>query len=174
MPFAKFSQAYPDGEVFINDYLVEDMRSSFWSNPVVFVYDRVMELIFKAAIHFQATLEAPVFPTIEHYDDRLNNKTHVWGFDINNEYVAYTEEFVKENGSLINVTVGGQDVVISYDDDYQSLGIFYNNTSSNIDGIDFFGMTDSGIKLERVETVKAGSYWVVWANFFPETDLNRI
>ncbi|MEH6454354.1 MAG: DUF3179 domain-containing (seleno)protein [Psychromonas sp.] len=174
MPFATFSQAYPDGEVFINDYLVEDMRTSFWSNPVVFVYDRAMELIFETAIHFQETEEAPVFPTIEHFDDRLTNKELIWGFDINDDYVSYTEEFVKENGHLINVTVGGQDIVISYDEQYQSLGIFYNNTSSNINSIDFFGMTDIGIKLQRVETVKAGIYWVVWANFFPETDLNRI
>jgi hypothetical protein len=25
-----------------------------------------------------------------------------------------------------------------------------------------------------VETVKAGAYWCVWINYFPETDLNRL
>jgi hypothetical protein len=173
MPFDKFSQAYPDGEVFINDYLVEDMRTSFWSNPVLFIYDRAMEFIFEKAIHLQVTKEAPVFPTIAHYDNRLTNKVHVWGFNINDEYMAYTEQFVKENGHLINVSIGGQDVVISYDEEFQSLGVFYNNTLSNIERIDFFGKTDRGVQLQRVETVKAGMYWVVWANFFPDTGLNR-
>jgi hypothetical protein len=27
---------------------------------------------------------------------------------------------------------------------------------------------------KRQTTLKAGAYWVVWANFFPETDLNRV
>ena len=35
MPFEKFELAYPDGEVFINDYLVEDMRTGFWQNPLL-------------------------------------------------------------------------------------------------------------------------------------------
>ncbi|CAN0605191.1 unnamed protein product, partial [Ectocarpus sp. 12 AP-2014] len=37
---------------------------------------------------------------------------------------------------------------------------------------DFWGHSDVG-KLPRVETVKAATYWCVWANYFPETDLNR-
>ena len=173
MPFAKFAEAYPDGEAFINDYLVTDMRATFTENPFAFVYDRAMEVIFNTAIHAQKTQNAPVFPTIEHYDDRLANKALVWAFDVNGDYVAYTEEFVRENGNLVNADVGGKDVVIAFDEHYESLGVYYNVTGQEIVAIDFFGQTDTGMILPRVETLKAGAFWVVWANFFPETDLNR-
>ena len=174
MPFQKFAKAYPDGEVFINDYLVEDMRPKFWQNPLLFSYDRVMEVIFNTAIDFQRDIEAPVFPTIEHRDERLPTKELIWGFDINHDYVAYTEDFVRENGNLINAMVGGENVVIAWDEEYQSLGVYFNFTGEKVQGMDFFGLTDSGAKLPRIETLKAGAYWLVWTNFFPQTDLNRI
>ena len=174
MPFQKFAKAYPDGEVFINDYLVEDMRPKLWQNPLLFTYDRVMEVIFNTAIDLQRDIEAPVFPTIKHRDERLPTKELIWGFDINHDYVAYTENFVRENDNLINAMVGGEDVVISWDEDYQSLGVYFNFTGEKVQSIDFFGLTDSGAKLPRIETLKAGAYWLVWTNFFPQTDLNRI
>jgi hypothetical protein len=174
MPFQKFAKAYPDGEVFINDYLVKDMRPEFWQNPLLFAYDRVMEVIFNTAIDLQRDIEAPVFPTIEHRDERLPTKELIWGFDINHDYVAYTEDFVRENGNLINAMVGGENVVIAWDEEYQSLGVYFNFTGEKVQGMDFFGLTDSGAKLPRIETLKAGAYWLVWTNFFPQTDLNRI
>lgn len=174
MPFEKFEQAYPDGEVFINDYLVEDMRPKFWQNPVLFGYDRVMEFIFSTAIDFQREIEAPVFPTIDHHDERLPTKELIWGFNIKSDYVAYTEQFVRDNGNLVNVVVGGENVVIAWNEEYQSLGVYFNYTGEKIQEIDFHGLTDNGAKLPRVETLKAGAYWIVWANFFPQTDVNRV
>lgn len=173
MPFEKFEQAYPAGEVFINDYLVYDMRTSFWENPILFTYDRGMEFIFNTAIEFQQTREAVVFPTIDHPDERLATKTLIWGFDLHDDFVAYTEQFVRENNNLINVQVGGEDVVVAFDEEYQSLGVYFNFTGEEVHEINFFGQTESGTILPRVETLKAGAYWVVWANFFPNTDLNR-
>jgi len=70
------------------------------------------------------------------------------------------------------VQVGGRDIVASYDNTYESLGIFYNDTGETIKEVDFFGNSDHG-KLQRVETVKAGSFWHAWANFFRQTDINR-
>ncbi len=173
MPFDRFAEAYPDGEVFINDYLVADMRATFLENPVLYTYDRTMEFIFNTAIKVQKSWDKPVFPTIEHYDDRLPNKALVWAFDIEGDYVAYTEEFVRESGNIVNVAVGGEPVVIAYDEQYESLGVYYNITGEEVISIDFFGETDSGEVLPRVETLKAGAFWVVWANFFPDTDVNR-
>ncbi len=174
MPFEKFAVAYPDGEVFINDYLVKDMRPGFLENPFLYGYDRAMEFVFNSAIVSQREEEAPVFPTIDHYDDRLPNKALVWAFDVNGDYVAYTEEFVRDNNNVVNATIGGEDIVIAWDEQYQSLGVYYNLTGEEVIEINFFGETDTGIVFPRVETVKAGAYWVVWANFFPETDLNRV
>ncbi|MDJ0812294.1 MAG: DUF3179 domain-containing (seleno)protein [Woeseiaceae bacterium] len=173
MPFERFAAAYPNGQVFINDYLVKDMRKGFLENPALYVYDRTMEFIFNTAIDFQQNHEAPVFPTIDHYDERLPNKELIWGFDIQGDYVAYTEQFVRANGNVVNAVVGGEPVVIAYDAEYESLGVYYNLTGEEIRNIDFFGVVGSGAVLPRVETVKAGAFWVVWANFFPDTDLNR-
>jgi hypothetical protein len=173
MPFEKFVQAYPAGEVFINDYLVEDMRTGFWENPFLFTYDRMMEFVFNSAIESQKKEVAAVFPTIDHIDERLPTKTLIWGFDFNDDYVAYTEQFVRENNGLINTRVGGEGVVIAYDKEYQSLGVYYNFTGGDVKEINFFGQTDTGVTLPRVESLKAGAYWIVWANFFPNTDINR-
>ena len=126
------------------------------------------------AIHFQENYDAPVFPTIEHHDPRLPNKTKVWGFDINHDFVAYTEEFVRENGNLVNAKVGGEDVVIAWDEQYESLGVWFNYTGAEVESVDFWGEIQTGQRLTRLETVKAGAYWVVWANFFPQTDINRV
>lgn len=173
MPFEKFAEAYPDGEVYVNDYLVEDMRPTFWDNPFLAIYDPMMELIFKLAVAHQATNEEPTFPTLDHIDTRLPSKALIHGLNIGNDYVAYTEEFVKEQAQPINTAIGGKAVVISYNKEFKSLGIFYNTTGKQITDIDFFGQTQHG-KLPRVETVKAGAFWVIWANFFPETDINRV
>ncbi|WP_026971828.1 DUF3179 domain-containing (seleno)protein [Aliagarivorans marinus] len=172
MPFAKFAQAYPEGQVFLNDYLIKEMRPSFWKNPFLAIYDPIMDLLFKSANVYQAKSDKPVFPTIEVKDTRLASKTLIWGVNVENDYVAYTEQFVREHNGIINTTVGGKAVVVAYDEHFQSLGIFYNHSGADIDTIDFWGNTLHG-KLSRVESVKAGAYWMVWANFFPETDLNR-
>jgi hypothetical protein len=39
--------------------------------------------------------------------------------------------------------------------------------------IDFFCDTPDG-KLERVENLRPGLFWHVWAEFFPHTDINRV
>lgn len=172
MPFAKFAQAYPDGEVFLNDYDIEELKPSFFENPFLAIYDPIMDLVFDHAIDAQANDPEPVFPTIENIDERLANKEKIWGFNVGNDYVAYTEDFVRQSGDLINVEVGGQKVVVYYSDEFESLGIYYNATANDIESMNFFGDTEYG-KLPRVETVKAGAYWIVWANFFPQTDVNR-
>ena len=174
MPFSKFGKAFPDGQVFINDYLVEDLRPKFWQNPVLFAYDRTMEFVFDTAIELQRSKEAPVFPTIKQYDERLATKELIWGFNIGEDYVAYTERFVRDNGNLINARIGGEDIVIAWDEEFESLGVYFNFTGSEVERIDFWGRTDTGLTLPRVETLKAGAFWVVWANFFPQTDLNRV
>jgi hypothetical protein len=58
------------------------------------------------------------------------------------------------------------------DPDYESLGVYYNDTSAAIERIDFWGESERG-PLRRVENVKAGLYWCVWANYYPETRLNE-
>ncbi|WP_299794915.1 DUF3179 domain-containing (seleno)protein [uncultured Shewanella sp.] len=173
MPFNKFALAFPDGEVFVNDYLIDDMKPNFTDNPFLAIYDPIMELIFDHAIQDQATNVEPTFPTIKHIDNRLPSKEKIYGVNVGDDYVAYTKGFVMAQAKPINVNIGGKAIVISYDEAYESLGIFYNHTGKAISKIDFYGDTEFGT-LERVETVKAGAYWIIWANFFPETQINRV
>ncbi len=50
--------------------------------------------------------------------------------------------------------------------------MYYNDTGEPVSKVDFGGHSDRG-KLPRVETMKAEAYWVVWQNFFPQTEVNR-
>ncbi|UCF48036.1 MAG: DUF3179 domain-containing protein [Myxococcales bacterium] len=171
MPFAKFEEAYPDGEVFINDYVAKGYMTT-WIRPVKRLYDDFADFLFSIAITTQQELERPTFPTIKNIDKRLPAKTLVWGVDVGDDYVAYTEEFVRSQGEPINTQIGGRDVVVTYDEEYESLGIFFNDTGEVVEEIDFFGNVGD-TKLERVNTVKAGAYWVIWANWFPDAEINR-
>ena len=55
----------------------------------------------------------------------------------------------------------------------ESLGVWYNDTGAPVTAIDFFGHTSAG-QLKRVEALRPGLFWHVWAEFFPHTDVNRI
>jgi hypothetical protein len=102
----------------------------------------------------------------------LRRKEYVWGFNVGKDSVAYTEDFIRDNNNLINVTVGDRDIVVAYDPEFESVGVYYNDSHRAVSTINFWGESDQG-KLQRVETVKAALYWFVWVNFYPETDLNR-
>jgi hypothetical protein len=130
-------------------------------------------MLFTTGISYQHRFEKPICDTMSHYDERLAHKEYVWGFNVGEDYVAYTKEELRERGAPINVTVGGRDVVVAYDSSYDSVGVYYNTTRVEVATIDFFGDTPAG-RLPRVETLKAGLYWFIWCNFFPQTDLNRL
>lgn len=167
MPFEHFARAYPDGEVF------HRRRVLMKENPLVALYDKFWEAQFYMAMARQKQNVDPIFPTLKNSDERLATKEHVWGFNIGDDRVCYSAPFLKEHGAPINVVVGDQNIVAHFDPDYESVGIWHNNTGSPVTTLDFFGQSDQG-KLERVANVKAGCFFAMWANFFPETDVNRI
>ena len=110
---------------------------------------------------------------MSHSDDRLPNKTYVWGVTVGPEAACWTDDFVMNHGGLINVRVGGRDLVISIDQKYESLGIWYNDSGLPVTRCDFWGDSDQG-RLSRVETLRAGLFWHVWVEFFPHTQVNTI
>lgn len=168
MSFRGFQKAFPNGTVYLNKIV------SFWKNPLLFLFDHFVEAVFLWGTVPHHSNESLMFDTMDHYDDRLPMKELVWGFNIGKDSVAYTEEFVLAQGGLINAAVGGRAIIIAWDAEYESMGVYYNDTGKSIDAIDFWGVTPTGARLPRVETVKAECYWCVWVNYFPETDLNRI
>lgn len=167
MPFKAFAKAYPQGKVFLNKIV------PFSKNPVLFLFDHFVEVVFLWATVGHDRTQSLLFNTMDHESDLLHAKDYVWGFNVGADSVAYTQDFVRENGDLINVRVGDRDVVVAYDSEYESVGIYYNDSGQLISRVDFWGVSEQG-KLARVETVKAATYWCVWFNYYPETDLNRL
>lgn len=167
MSFRAFEKAYPEGEVFLNKIV------PFRKNPLLFLFDHLVEIAFCwiAIPHYHT--EDLLFKSMDVEDPRLRRKVLVWGFDIGRDSVAYTEEFIRENDDIVNVVVGGRQIVVAYDAHYESVGVWYNDSGVPVTRIDFWGESDQG-KLKRVETVKAGLFWCVWINYFPESDLNRV
>jgi hypothetical protein len=164
MTFRGFQKAYPEGTVFLN-------KPS--SNPVLYLLDFVLDMVFTASIDRQHREAKPLMDNMSRYDDRLPNKTYVWGVNIGSDATCWTDDFVVEHGNVVNATVGGRPLVVAWHPRYESLGVWYNDTDSPIIDIDFFGNTPSG-QMKRVEELKPGLFWHVWAEFFPHTDINRI
>jgi hypothetical protein len=164
MSFRGFQKAYPQGTVFLN-------KPS--SNPIVRLFDMAMDTAFTSGIVRQHNEAKPLMKNMTHFDDRLPNKTYVWGIDIGDDAVCYTDDFIGENKGLINAVIGGRVIVIAYDQKYESVGAWYNDSGVPVTQIDFFGNSDQG-QLKRIETLKSGMFWHVWVEFFQHTDINRI
>ena len=164
MTFRGFQKAYPEGTVFVNKPP---------SNPILYLFDMVLEMVFSSSIDRQHRENKPVMDNMTHYDDRLPNKTYVWGVNFGDDAVCWTDDFVMEQGNVVNAEVGGQLLVVAWDPRYESLGVWYNDTGAPVTEIDFFGNTPSG-QLKRVEGLRPGLFWHVWAEFFPHTDINRV
>lgn len=163
MSFRGFQLAYPDGEVFLNEPS---------HNPLLKLLDLVTETMFASGIAAQHKYEAPVMDNMTHSDDRLPNKTYVWGVNEGEDAVCFTREFLVKHGNLVNSQVGGRHIVVAYDPLFESIGVYDNPTGTPITEIDFYGKSDQG-QLQRVDMLKAGLFWHVWVEFFPQTDLNR-
>ena len=64
-------------------------------------------------------------------------------------------------------------LVVAYNVKIESLGFWYNDSSQPVAQIDFWGQSDQG-QLEPVEMLRPGGFWHVWAEYFPNTDINRM
>ena len=172
MTLENYCKAWPGSKVFVNDYSLPGFKPNFWANPLQFIYDGMMDIIFSSSIVYQKTNEKPVFPTLKTKDNRLPNKENVYVVPLEGENVAYTKAFLQEK-KIINTTIGGRKVVMAYFPEFDAIGAFHNDTGKAVKSLDFYGRLSDGKKLQRVETLKAGCFWCVWINWFPQTDLNR-
>jgi len=168
MPFSTFCELYPQGRVFTND--VDDSRR----NPLVAGWDRAVRRAMTRGIQTQRETPKAAFPTIDFTDTRLPMKTQIYGFNIGDDYVAYTVDFVRSKDGLVNTRVGGKPVVIACNNEHRVLGVYHNDLDEPVEAVDVRGRTPAGHQLTSVETLKAGAYWFIWLHYFPTTDLNRI
>ncbi len=165
MTFRGFQKAYPEGQVFLNKPP---------SNPFLFLLDMAMELAFTATIQKHHTEAKPVMQNLERpIDPRLPTKSYVWGVNIGDDACCWTDDFVVENGGVINTDVDGQALVLSWDPIFESLNVWINDTGKPVNQIDFWGKAPDA-DLQRSPDVKPGMFWHVWAEFFPHTDINRV
>jgi len=167
MPFSTFCELYPGGRVFSNN-IVSARR-----NPLLAGWDRGVRRAMTAGIRKQRDTDKAAFPTIGFTDTRLPMKTRIYGFNVGDDYVAYTVDFLQSRGGVVNTRVGDEPVVITYDDQRQVLSAYHNDLGSPVTNLDIRGRTPDGHQLPPLETLKAGAYWFIWLHYFPTTDVNR-
>ena len=52
-----FCKAWPGAKVFVNDYSTKGLKPNFSDNPVLYLYDLLMDTIFSQSIIYQKTNE---------------------------------------------------------------------------------------------------------------------
>ena len=169
MPFRSFRDLYPDGKVFVNEI------PSLSENPVIAVWDRLVRnvmMVWGVGLQWDDPDEA-AFPTIPDPDPRLPMKQRVFALNVGDDFVAYTKEFLVEQGGIVNVVIGEQPVVVNYDERYDAVTAFFNEDRRPVSQIDLFGRTADGRDLKRVNTLKSDLFWFIFAEFYPQTDVNR-
>ena len=158
MTWAAFKSLHPDGEVFIYEF-----------NRVL---DAFLLAVFEGPMERQFSEEhGPVFPTLDMADTRLPHKEQVWGLDVGDEQAAFTLDFVKNNPAH-QFELGGEQLVIAYDSEFEIVTLFDRNldgTVIDVTEIDRQGNTPAG-RLSRVP-MHNGVFWMVWAHWFPDTDV---
>ena len=87
---------------------------------------------------------------------------------------SISKDFIIEQGNNINVEIGGKPIVVNYDPEFDVVSAFFNTTDTDVTDIDVFGNTGNGGRLERVNTLKSKLFWFIFAEFHPDTDVNRV
>lgn len=170
MPFRSFKFLYPDGMVYINEI------PDFSDNPVLAVWDRLVRhkmMLWGVGLNWEEN-DKPAFPTIEFKDTRLPMKELVYTISVNDDHVAYSRNFIKQQGNNINTIIGGVPIVINYDSQLDIVTAFFKNNEAPVKKVDAFGFTGEGIQLRRVNTLKSKLFWFIFAEFYPDTDVNRV
>jgi hypothetical protein len=118
--------------------------------------------------------DKPAFPTIEFKDKRLPMKELVYTISVDNDHVAYSRDFLEQQGNIINTVIGGAPVVINYEPQMDIVTAFFKDNDTPVERIDVFGLTEDGNQLRRVNTLKSKLFWFIFAEFYPDTDVNRV
>jgi hypothetical protein len=170
MPFSSFRKLYPDGKVFVNEI------PNFRENPVLALWDRLVRhrmMLWGVGLNWIDN-EKPAFPTIEYKDRRLPMKELIYAISVDDDHVVYSKDFIRQQGNIINVEIGGRAVVVFYDPELDSVAAFFNTSGKSVSHVDIFGRLDDGARLPRVNTLKSRLFWFIFVEFFPQTDVNRV
>ncbi|MFQ5555148.1 MAG: DUF3179 domain-containing (seleno)protein [Acidimicrobiia bacterium] len=173
MPWSAWHAQHPDTKVFFN--------------PPRGIWDRfVRSFIGKKFLEENRKREAPMFPTIERFDDRLPNKTEVIGVAQNDDIRAFPVESICDSG-VVNDVAGTIPIAIACDDggavsvfarelDGETVELQWGPEGDLRDGS---GRSWDGTGRARTEGAPdlepfphhSRVLWFVWANFHPETEV---
>lgn len=157
MPWSSFKKLYPDGEVFlpVNKNVFQKIMDTAIGDTIDPIIDDE-KLFYRPSYVLN-----PLLPETE----------RVWGVLVNNDPVAISKKHLDEN-RILQINLGGREIVVVYFDEYQTVGAFYNDEKLQIayTDIDPYGNVGA-VKLKRVEGLFNTVFWGVWSYFYPHTKL---
>ncbi|MFQ5535730.1 MAG: DUF3179 domain-containing (seleno)protein, partial [Sphingomonadales bacterium] len=167
MSYRSYRTLFPGGRVYFNP------PSAPFRGLISRSWDRIVRAIMKDVLdkHYDPATDRPYFP-IPRFDDRLKPKAFVHAFDIDGDRVAYTTEFLKANGGRIDTVIGGEPTAIVHFTEHGFVDAFRTGGRA-VGDIGPNGDTKDGERLERQPMIPE-IFWMVWAHYFPDTDLNRL
>ncbi|NQV20409.1 MAG: DUF3179 domain-containing protein [Rhodospirillales bacterium] len=157
MPWRSYRRLYPDGKVLFN--------------PPQGWIDRLWLWMEKKIIPRHLNSDWMLFDTMGEVDGRLPGKEKIWGMAADGHAVAWTLAYLKQSCPFA-ASVGGRDVVIVYDRDLDTVSGFDGTLGGKAvaaDHVDIRGQSPVGV-LNRVPVYSA-VLWMIWANFYPDTEL---
>lgn len=170
MPFKSFKTLYPDGKVFINEIARID------EHPILSVWDKIVRhgmMLWGVGLNWVQD-DKPAFPTIDFTDKRLPMKELVYTISLNNEHVAYSMDFIRQQDNLIHTSIGGKAIVIAYDPHHDVVSAYFNPKNQKFKSVNNFGQSNDGTTLTRVNTLKSKIFWFIFIEFFPQALVNRV
>ncbi len=158
MTFGAYRVLYPEGKVFFN--------------PAYNPWNKLVRWMVHSVVGLQHAIEEPIFPTVHQFDTRLPNKTYVYGVRVDDTKIAFTLDYIKRNGGIVNTKVGGKPLVLVFFEDYGFVDAFERAVDGHaitVTEIDPYGMTPQG-QLERA-VMASEVFWFIWSTFYPDTRL---
>jgi hypothetical protein len=102
----------------------------------------------------------------------LPTKAYVYGLRVGDTKIAYTLDYIKRNGGIVNTEVGGKPIALVYYKDHDFVDAFERTVSGKIievKEVDEYGVSPHG-KLKRVP-MAVEIFWIIWHTFYPDTEL---
>jgi len=158
MTLRAYRELYPEGRVFFN--------------PAYNPWDKLVRWMVYSVVGLQHAIEEPIFPTIHRFDTRLPNKTYVYGVRVGDVTTAFTLDYIKRNGGIVNTEVGGKPLVLVYFEEYGFVDAFERSVDGaviTVTEVDPYGRTPDG-QLERA-VLASEVFWFIWSTFYPDTSV---
>ena len=194
----------PDKGQAIEKYPTQVMSWAAWQwlHPDTRVFNNPSSGLFDTFVRFfigrffleaNRKREAPMFPTIKEFDDRLPNKTEVIGVEEEGIYRAYSLDYLCSK-EVVNDSIGDKSIVIICDEEVDVISAYYRNYGGQTRTFErhserevaYMHDDETGSLWNSLGQAVAGPakgaqldpyphfsriLWFIWANFHPQTEL---